>query len=137
MDSGGFVDLVSVVAGQGGGPGSVEVQFGDGVGGLDPQTAFQLAGATGALQVGDTPASELDLRGYRQRVAFVPQEVILFGGDLRSNIRYGRPDATEEEVIDAAKRAFAWNFIQACSSSAVLISTTCSPKLGIGAPLEV
>ena len=45
-------------------------------------------------------------------MAFVPQEVILFGGDLRSNIRYGKPDATEEEVVDAAKRAFAWNFIQ-------------------------
>ena len=67
---------------------------------------------TGVLRVGDIPASDLDLRGYRQRVAFVPQEVILFGGDLRSNIRYGRPDATEEEVIDAAKRAFAWNFIK-------------------------
>ena len=66
----------------------------------------------GQLRVGDTPADELDLRGYRQRVAFVPQEVILFGGDLRSNIRYGRPNATEDEVIDAAKRAFAWNFIQ-------------------------
>ena len=67
---------------------------------------------SGALQVGDVPATEIDLRSYRGRVAFVPQEVILFGGDLRSNIRYGRPDATEEEVIDAAKRAYAWNFIQ-------------------------
>ena len=67
---------------------------------------------SGTFQVGETPAGELDLRGYRQRVAFVPQEVILFGGDLRSNIRYGKPDATEEEVVDAAKRAFAWNFIQ-------------------------
>jgi len=66
----------------------------------------------GQVRVGDTPADDLDLRGYRQRVAFVPQEVILFGGDLRSNIRYGRPNATEDEVIDAAKRAFAWNFIQ-------------------------
>ena len=67
---------------------------------------------SGFMTVGHTPASELDLRGYRERVAFVPQEVILFGGDLRSNIRYGRPNATEEEIIDAAKRAFAWNFIQ-------------------------
>ena len=67
---------------------------------------------SGLMTVGHTPASELDLRGYRERVAFVPQEVILFGGDLRSNIRYGRPNATEEEIIDAAKRAFAWNFIQ-------------------------
>ena len=67
---------------------------------------------SGTFTVGETAATDLDLRGYRQRVAFVPQEVILFGGDLRSNIRYGRPDATDEEVIDAAKRAYAWNFIQ-------------------------
>ena len=67
---------------------------------------------SGELKVGDVAADELDLRGYRQRVAFVPQEVILFGGDLRSNIRYGRPDATDDEIIDAAKRAYAWNFIQ-------------------------
>ena len=67
---------------------------------------------SGAFTVGETAATDLDLRGYRQRVAFVPQEVILFGGDLRSNIRYGRPNATDEEVIEAAKRAYAWNFIQ-------------------------
>ena len=36
------------------------------------------------------------MRGYAN-VAFVPQEVILFGGDLRSNIRYGRPDATRRK----------------------------------------
>ena len=67
---------------------------------------------SGTFTVGETAATDLDLRGYRQRVAFVPQEVILFGGDLRSNIRYGRPNATDEEVIEAAKRAYAWNFIQ-------------------------
>ena len=81
------------------------------------------------LQVGDVPAEELDLRGYRQRVAFVPQEAILLGGDLRSNIRYGRPDATDE-VIDAAKRGFAWNFIQdfpeACTPSSA--SAVCSVR---------
>ena len=66
----------------------------------------------GTFNVGDEDVATMDLRGYRQRVAFVPQEVILFGGDLRSNIRYGRPDATEEEVVDAAKKAFAWEFIQ-------------------------
>ncbi len=66
----------------------------------------------GTFKVGDEDVATMDLRGYRQRVAFVPQEVILFGGDLRSNIRYGRPDATEEEVVDAAKKAFAWEFIQ-------------------------
>ena len=66
----------------------------------------------GTFKVGDEDVATMDLRGYRQRVAFVPQEVILFGGDLRSNIRYGRPDASEEEVVEAAKKAFAWEFIQ-------------------------
>jgi len=66
----------------------------------------------GELTVGGVPADELDLRGYRSRVAFVPQEVILFGGDLRSNIRYGNPNASEDLVVDAAKRAFAWEFIE-------------------------
>jgi ABC-type multidrug transport system fused ATPase/permease subunit len=66
----------------------------------------------GTFKVGDEDVASMDLRGYRQRVAFVPQEVILFGGDLRSNIRYGRPGASEEAVVDAAKKAFAWEFIQ-------------------------
>lgn len=66
----------------------------------------------GQITADGIPVQNLDLRGYRKRVAFVPQEVILFGGDLRSNIRYGNPEATEEEVIDAAKRAYAWEFIE-------------------------
>jgi ATP-binding cassette, subfamily B, bacterial len=66
----------------------------------------------GQITADGTPVQQLDLRGYRKRVAFVPQEVILFGGDLRSNIRYGNPEASESEVIDAAKRAYAWEFIE-------------------------
>jgi ABC-type multidrug transport system fused ATPase/permease subunit len=66
----------------------------------------------GQITADGTPVQHLDLRGYRKRVAFVPQEVILFGGDLRSNIRYGNPEASESEVIDAAKRAYAWEFIE-------------------------
>ena len=67
---------------------------------------------SGTIKVGENHAHDLDLRGYRQQVAFVPQEVILFGGDLRSNIRYGDPKASESQVIEAAKKAYAWNFIQ-------------------------
>ena len=67
---------------------------------------------SGTIKVGEHHAHDLDLRGYRQQVAFVPQEVILFGGDLRSNIRYGDPKASESQVIEAAKKAYAWNFIQ-------------------------
>lgn len=67
---------------------------------------------SGTIKMGEHHAADLDLRGYRQQVAFVPQEVILFGGDLRSNIRYGDPKASESQVIEAAKKAYAWDFIQ-------------------------
>jgi len=47
----------------------------------------------------------------RDQIAIVPQEVILFGGTVRENILYGNIDATEEELIDAAKKANAYDFI--------------------------
>jgi subfamily B ATP-binding cassette protein MsbA len=49
---------------------------------------------------------------YRQ-IAFVPQEVLLFGGTVRENIQYGRPDASHEEVVEAARAANAHDFIAA------------------------
>jgi len=42
----------------------------------------------------------------------VMQDVFLFGGTIRENIAYGKPGATEDEVIDAAKQANAWDFIR-------------------------
>jgi len=45
-------------------------------------------------------------------MAVVMQDVFLFGGTIRENIAYGKADATEEEIIDAAVRANAWDFIQ-------------------------
>lgn len=49
---------------------------------------------------------------YRQQMAIVPQEVLLFGGTIRENILYGKPDASLEEVENAAKMANAWEFIE-------------------------
>src|SRR5690625_6135683 len=46
-------------------------------------------------------------------MALVPQDISLFAGSIRDNIRYGRPDATEEEIITAAQNANAWEFISA------------------------
>jgi ABC-type multidrug transport system fused ATPase/permease subunit len=46
-------------------------------------------------------------------LAYVPQEVILFGGDIRSNIAYGKPEATDEEIRAAAEQANALSFIEA------------------------
>jgi ABC-type multidrug transport system fused ATPase/permease subunit len=45
-------------------------------------------------------------------MAYVPQEVLLFSGSIEENIRFGRPDASLEEVVEAAKQANAWEFIE-------------------------
>lgn len=66
----------------------------------------------GRITLGGEPIEGVELSAYRQRLAYVPQEVILFGGDIRSNIAYGRPGATVQEVEEAARRAYAWDFIQ-------------------------
>src|SRR5205809_2680172 len=54
---------------------------------------------------------ELTLRSLREQIAVVPQEPILFGDTIRENIRYGRLDATQAEIEDAAKAANATEFI--------------------------
>ncbi len=68
---------------------------------------------SGTILVDERPANEYDLRAYRQNMAIVPQEVMLFGGTIRDNILYGKPGATDEEVIEAARQANAWDFISA------------------------
>ena len=45
-------------------------------------------------------------------MAIVPQEVLLFAGSIRENILFGKENATDAEIIDAAKQANAWEFIQ-------------------------
>ncbi len=53
----------------------------------------------------------LDLEQYLNQIALVPQEALLFGGSVRENILYGKLDATEEEIVAAAKSANAHDFI--------------------------
>lgn len=67
----------------------------------------------GKILVDGKNISAYDVRAFRNNISIVPQEVILFGGSIRENILYGKPDASEEEVIKAAKKANAWNFISA------------------------
>ena len=45
-------------------------------------------------------------------MSIVPQDVILFGGTIRENIAYGKPNATEDEILAAAQQANAYNFIE-------------------------
>ncbi|TDE49106.1 ABC transporter ATP-binding protein [Flavobacterium sp. GT3P67] len=55
---------------------------------------------------------DFDLENLRGSMSIVPQDVILFGGTIRENIAYGKPNATEEEIVTAAKQANAYNFVE-------------------------
>ncbi len=65
----------------------------------------------GQIRVDGLPIHRHDLVNLRRNIAVVPQEVILFGGTIYENIRYGKQHATEAEIVRAAKRANAWEFI--------------------------
>jgi ABC transporter fused permease/ATP-binding protein len=54
---------------------------------------------------------DYDLENLRGNMSIVPQDVILFGGSIRENIAYGKPNATEEEIMIAAKQANAFDFV--------------------------
>lgn len=66
----------------------------------------------GKIEFDGICATEYDLTELRSQMAFVPQEVILFGGTIRENIAYGRPEATDEEIREAASQANALQFIE-------------------------
>ncbi|MFF5920761.1 ABC transporter ATP-binding protein [Streptomyces flavochromogenes] len=58
----------------------------------------------GTVRVDGTDLRDLDLTAYRKRLGVVPQEPYLFAGTVREAIAYGRPDATDAETVDAARR---------------------------------
>ncbi len=58
----------------------------------------------GRILVDNHDIRTLDLGAYRQQIGLVPQEPFLFSGTIRDNIRYGRPDADDEQVLSAANR---------------------------------
>jgi len=98
---------------------------------IEPEQMVALVGASGAgkttitsllFQLHNTnkgmiwfdnkEASEIPLSVLRSQLALVPQDIFLFGGSIRENIAYGKPTASEEEIISAAKNANAWEFIE-------------------------
>jgi ATP-binding cassette subfamily B protein len=66
---------------------------------------------TGRILLNGTDIRDFTLKSYRDLLAIVQQEVFLFDGSVRENIAYGRHDATDAEVEDAARRANAEEFI--------------------------
>ena len=67
----------------------------------------------GSITLSDKKVTDFDLADYRKGFALVPQEVLLFGGSIYDNIRYGKPDATSAEIEAAARSANAADFIDA------------------------
>jgi ATP-binding cassette subfamily B protein len=67
----------------------------------------------GTVAIDGVPVRELALATLRQRVGIVPQDSVVFSTSAMDNIRYGRPEASDDDVVAAAKAAFAHDFIGA------------------------
>lgn len=65
----------------------------------------------GEVLIDGKPAADYDLTQLRENMAIVPQDVLLFGGSIKENIAYGKPDATDAEIEEAARKANALQFI--------------------------
>ncbi len=66
----------------------------------------------GKVMIDDQPIESLDLKSLRSQIAVVPQEVVLFNDTIRTNIKYGNFHATDEQMENAAKKAYAYDFIE-------------------------
>ncbi len=65
----------------------------------------------GSIRVDGVDVREMELKDLRGKLGYVPQKGVLFSGTIDSNLRYGRTDATEEQIKRAAEIAQAWEFI--------------------------
>jgi ATP-binding cassette, subfamily B, bacterial MsbA len=69
--------------------------------------------ASGRILIDGQDIAKVDITSLRDAIAFVSQEIVLFDESVRENIRFGRPNATDEEIEQAAKDAMAHEFITA------------------------
>jgi len=86
--------------------------------GAGKSTVFQLLlrfydASAGDVLLDGVPVKDVALHTLRERIGIVPQDSVIFSNDAMENIRYGRPQASDDEVIAAAKAAFAHDFILA------------------------
>ena len=72
---------------------------------------YRLEEGSGSIEIDGQDIRTLKLDSIRRNIGIVQQDVFLFVGTIRDNILYGRPDATEEEMIEAAKRANIHDYI--------------------------
>lgn len=86
--------------------------------GAGKSTVFQLLlrfydPALGRIRIDGVPTRDMALHDLRQHIGIVPQDAVIFSSSALENIRYGRPEASDEEVKAAASAAFAHDFITA------------------------
>ena len=86
--------------------------------GAGKSTVFQLLlrfydPASGRIELDGVRTADMSLHDLRQRIGIVPQDAVIFSTSALENIRYGKPDATDEETKAAARAAFAHEFISA------------------------
>lgn len=67
----------------------------------------------GTISIDGQSIRDINLNSLRGAIGLVSQDVYLFEGSIRDNLAYGKPDATDGEIIDAARTAEAWPFIEA------------------------
>ncbi|WP_394270567.1 ABC transporter transmembrane domain-containing protein [Qipengyuania sp.] len=85
--------------------------------GAGKSTIFQLAERfydpqAGSVRIDGVPLASVDPAAIRERIAFVPQDGVLFSASARDNLRYGRWDASEDEIWAAARAANAAEFLE-------------------------
>ena len=86
--------------------------------GAGKSTVFQLLlryydAQSGRILLDGVAVQDLALETLRGRIGIVPQDAVIFSGSAMDNIRYGKPDASDDEVVAAARGAFAHDFISA------------------------
>ncbi|EDM49808.1 ABC transporter ATP-binding protein [Marinobacter algicola] len=67
----------------------------------------------GQIRIDGQPIQSVSLKSLREAIGLVSQDVYLFEGSIRDNLAYGSPGASDEQIIEAAKTAEAWSFIEA------------------------
>lgn len=66
---------------------------------------------SGAVLLDGIDVRDYDLKDLRDKIAFISQKALLFKGTIRSNLAYGKEDATEEEMLEALQLAMAKDFV--------------------------
>ncbi len=86
----------------------------------------------GRVTIDGHPTESLNLRSLRSQIAVVPQEVVLFNDTIKTNIKYGNFHATDEQMENAAKKAYAYDFIEKFPSKWEQIVGERGIKLSVG-----